>query len=121
VDLILAHIGAVRRAAKDEMGALTAAYLARCSAFHPSRAEAFRGEGDLLAWLDRRKGRTAPVAVLLDSRGRLMTSEAFAAWLGERRDEGSKEIVFAVGHSRRRRIGQQRRDRQRIAFHHRGP
>ena len=37
------------------------------------------------------------VAVLLDSRGRTMSSEAFAGWLGARRDEGSQHIVFAVG------------------------
>ena len=35
--------------------------------------------------------------MLLDSRGRQMSSEAFAAWLGARRDEGSQHIVFAVG------------------------
>jgi 23S rRNA (pseudouridine1915-N3)-methyltransferase len=37
------------------------------------------------------------VAVLLDSRGRQMTSEAFADWLGARRDEGAQHIVFAIG------------------------
>jgi 23S rRNA (pseudouridine1915-N3)-methyltransferase len=35
--------------------------------------------------------------VLLDSRGRQMTSEAFAAWLGARRDQGTQHIVFAIG------------------------
>jgi 23S rRNA (pseudouridine1915-N3)-methyltransferase len=34
---------------------------------------------------------------MLDSRGRTMTSEAFAAWLGARRDEGAQHIVFAIG------------------------
>ena len=37
------------------------------------------------------------MAVLLDSRGRQMTSETFAAWLGARRDEGAQHIVFAIG------------------------
>jgi len=37
------------------------------------------------------------VAVLLDSRGRQMSSEAFAAWLGTKRDEGMQQVVFAVG------------------------
>jgi len=37
------------------------------------------------------------LAVLLDSRGRSMTSEAFAAWLGARRDEGVQHVVFAIG------------------------
>lgn len=48
-------------------------------------------------WLDRQQGRTTALAVMLDSRGRSMTSEAFAAWLGARRDDGAQHIVFAVG------------------------
>ena len=35
--------------------------------------------------------------LLLDSRGKTMTSEAFAAWLGGRRDDGAQHMVFAVG------------------------
>jgi 23S rRNA (pseudouridine1915-N3)-methyltransferase len=35
--------------------------------------------------------------VLFDSCGRQMTSEAFAAWLGTRRDEGTQHILFAIG------------------------
>ena len=26
-----------------------------------------------------------------------MTSEAFASWIGERRDQGARQIVFAIG------------------------
>jgi 23S rRNA (pseudouridine1915-N3)-methyltransferase len=51
----------------------------------------------LLEWLGRQQSRTPAVAVLLDSRGRQMTSEAFADWLGARRDEGAQHIVFAIG------------------------
>jgi 23S rRNA (pseudouridine1915-N3)-methyltransferase len=96
MNLTLAHIGA-RPAAKDEFEALTAAYLGRCSAFAHCKAEAFRTETALLDWLQRHEGRTPVVAVLLDSRGRQMSSEVFAAWLGARRDEGTQHIVFAVG------------------------
>lgn len=73
------------------------AYLARCAAFAHCRTEAFRTEAALLEWLRRQQGRTPAVAVLLDSRGHQMTSEAFAAWLGARRDEGAQHLVFAVG------------------------
>jgi 23S rRNA (pseudouridine1915-N3)-methyltransferase len=48
-------------------------------------------------WIARLQGRTAAVFVLLDSRARQMTSEAFAAWLGARRDQGAQHIVFAIG------------------------
>jgi 23S rRNA (pseudouridine1915-N3)-methyltransferase len=96
MNLTLAHIGA-RPGAKDEFDALTVAYLARCSAFVHCKAEAFRTEQAFLDWLQRLEGRTPAVAVLLDSRGRQMSSESFAAWLGERRDQGAQQIVFAVG------------------------
>jgi len=96
MNLILAHVGA-RPGSKDEFEALTSAYLTRCLPFAHCKAEAFRTEEALLDWLKRLEGRTPVVAVLLDSRGKQMTSEGFAAWLGARRDEGTQQIVFAVG------------------------
>lgn len=96
MNLTLAHIGA-RPAAKDEFDALTALYLRRCSKYARCNAESFRTEKALLDWLDKQQGRTPVVAVLLDSRGRQMTSEDFAAWLGARRDQGMQQIIFAVG------------------------
>jgi 23S rRNA (pseudouridine1915-N3)-methyltransferase len=96
MNLTLAHIGA-RPGSKDEVDALTAVYLGRCAAFAHCRAEAFRTEEALLDWLKRLEGRTPALAVLMDGRGRQMSSEAFAAWLGARRDEGAQQIVFAIG------------------------
>ena len=96
MNLTLAHVGA-RPGSKDAFDSLTAVYLERCSAFARAKAEAFRTEEALMEWLGRLEGRTPAVAVLLDSRGRQMTSEAFASWLGGRRDQGAQHIVFAVG------------------------
>jgi 23S rRNA (pseudouridine1915-N3)-methyltransferase len=96
MNLTLAHIGA-RPGAKDEFEALTALYLGRCSAFAHCQPQTFRTETALLDWLNKQQGRTPAIAVLLDSRGRQMTSEIFAAWLGARRDEGAQHVVFAVG------------------------
>ena len=62
-------------------------------------AEGFKSEDVLLEWLARQPGRAPACAVLLDSRGRPMSSEAFAAWLGTRRDQGAQHIVFAIGPS----------------------
>jgi 23S rRNA (pseudouridine1915-N3)-methyltransferase len=81
VNLTLAHIGA-RPGSKDEFNALTEKYFGRCSAFAHCKTEAFRTEEAMLDWLERQQRRTPAVAVLLDSRGRQMTSEGFAAWLG---------------------------------------
>ena len=104
MNLTLAYIGARSGARskspakpKGEFDDLTQLYLARCSPFARCQSEAFRDEEDLLAWLSRQQGRTPAIVVLLDSRGRQMTSEVFAAWLGARRDEGAQHIVFAIG------------------------
>jgi 23S rRNA (pseudouridine1915-N3)-methyltransferase len=96
MQLTLAHIGN-RPGSRDGFDGLTAVYLARCSIFAPCSAEVFKTEPAFLQWLDRQQGRTPAVPVLLDSRGKQMTSEAFAAWLGARRDEGAQHIVFAIG------------------------
>jgi len=96
MNLTLAHIAA-RPAAKDDFEPLTALYLKRCSPFARCKSESFRTETALLDWLDKQQGRTPVIAVLLDSHGRQMTSEVFAAWLGKRRDQGTQHIVFAVG------------------------
>ncbi len=92
----LAHIGS-RSAGGDQFAALTQLYVQRTAAFVSCEALAFKTEADLLKWLARKPGRAAPLTVLLDSRGRQMTSEAFASWIAARRDEGTRDIVFAIG------------------------
>ncbi len=104
MQVTLAHIGA-RFSASDPSQSLTVLYLERCSNMlrTPNQAsqgqafkdQAFKTEDAFFTWLDGQKGR--PPAVLLDSRGRSMTSEAFAAWIGARRDESVQHIVFAIG------------------------
>lgn len=96
MQLTLAHIGA-RPGSKDGFDSQIDTYLERCSGFARCRTEAFRTEEALLDWLNRQHGRTPVVPVFLDSRGRQMTSEAFAAWLGARRNEGAQHILFAIG------------------------
>jgi 23S rRNA (pseudouridine1915-N3)-methyltransferase len=94
MQLTLAHIGS---AAKDGYEALIQGYLERSSGFAQCDARGFRAETALLEWLGRQRGRTAAVTVMLDGRGRQMTSEALAGWVGARRDEGAQHLVFAIG------------------------
>jgi 23S rRNA (pseudouridine1915-N3)-methyltransferase len=96
MQLTLAHIGP-KFSAKDSYEELTALYLNRSAQFAHCRTEAFRSEEALLQWLDRQQGRTPPLLALLDSRGRAMTSDDFASWLGRQRDTGMQHIVFAIG------------------------
>ena len=92
----LTHIGA-RSNSGDEFHSLTGLYLERTSAFVPCDSASFRSEKDFLEWLIRKPGRGSVVPVLLDSRGRQMSSEAFATWIGARRDQGTRHIAFAIG------------------------
>lgn len=94
--LTLAHIGA-RSSAGDEFDRLTTRYLQRSAAYFACEPASFRSEDAFLESLERRQGRTPALTVLLDSRGRQMTSEAFASWIGARRDEGTQHVVFAIG------------------------
>lgn len=94
--ITLAHVGG-RTGSKDGFEQAVKEYLDRCSGFARCETAEFRSEAALLQALARQRGRSPAVVVLLDGQGRQMTSEAFAAWLGARRDEGAQEIVFAIG------------------------
>lgn len=96
MQLTLAHIGGAARA-KDPFDALTKIYMDRCSMYVSCSTNTFRTEQAFLDWLGRKAGRSPAIVVLLDSRGRGMTSEAFAAWVGARRDQGAQRLVFAIG------------------------
>ena len=96
MNVTLAHIG-TRFTANDPFQTLTAQYLERCSILLRCQNETFKTEDAFFTWLERQHARTPAVSVLLDSRGRTMTSEFFAAWLGAHRQDGVQHIVFAIG------------------------
>lgn len=77
-------------------------YLERIGALLPGAksgvdAPLYRSEDAFTEALERERARTAPLVVLLDERGKQLSSEAFAAWLGRERDAGRQLIVFAIG------------------------
>ena len=94
--LTLAHIGN-RLAASDPFEKLTQMWLERMGSFAETESAAYRSAGAMFEALARAKKGGAQVLVLLDSRGKQMSSEEFAAWLGARRDAGVAHIVFAIG------------------------
>lgn len=96
MDITLAHIGS-RQNAKDAYQGLVQLYFDRCSSFAKCGIEAFKSEEAFFDSVGKRQGRTQPATVLLDSRGRSMSSEVFASWVGARRDEGVQHVVFAIG------------------------
>jgi 23S rRNA (pseudouridine1915-N3)-methyltransferase len=96
MNVTVAHIGA-RFTAKDPFQSLTEIYLQRCSTYVRCQDQAFKSEDVFFSWLEKQSGRIPAIPVLLDSRGRSMTSESFASWLGAHRQDGVQHIVFAIG------------------------
>jgi 23S rRNA (pseudouridine1915-N3)-methyltransferase len=82
---ILAAISPSRsRSKSDAAGTLAADYLVRAARYTACEAQTYDSEVALMAWMDRQAARTAPVLVLLDSRGK-------------QRDNGTQTLVFAIG------------------------
>ncbi len=93
---ILAHIGS-RLPAGDPLEALTQTWLRRIGSFAQAETAVFATEAAFWDSLAKKQRRTAPFLVALDSRGREMSSEDFAAWAGALRDRSTQEILFVVG------------------------
>jgi 23S rRNA (pseudouridine1915-N3)-methyltransferase len=85
------------RGSKDAFDSLVGLYLSRTATYASIDALAFRSEEALFQHLAKLRGRTSPILVLLDSRGKSMSSEELARWLGGQRDAGAQQVVFAVG------------------------
>ena len=92
--LQIAWIGKTKEAA---IRALTAEYLERISRYVAAESHELAGEAALLELTEARSGRTAPVLILLDGRGRQFTSEEFAELLRDQQDRGTQNLFFAVG------------------------
>lgn len=97
MDIHILTVG--RRATRKQPAAeqIIADYCDRIDHYSGIHTEAFLTEAKLLAAVERQRGRSQPVLVLLDSRGRSMSTEEFAGWLRDTRDRGAQQILFAVG------------------------
>ena len=96
--ILLVAISASRsRALSDTAHALAEDYLARAARYLPCQAQTYPSEEALLDWINRQSARTVPVLILLDSRGKQLSSEAFANHLGWLRDSGTQTLIFAIG------------------------
>lgn len=93
----IAWIGKTKEAA---IQALTDEYLKRISRYAPVEGVSLRDEADLLAkFSGSAKGASATKStlVLMDSRGKELSSEQFAKFLGDYQDRNPLPLVFAVG------------------------
>ena len=72
-------------------------YLERLSPYIPVETAIYSSETEFFTAVARQQKRTAPLLVLLDSRGKASSSEEFAAWLGMQRDSDVQSLIFAIG------------------------
>lgn len=81
----------------DPANVLLDDYVQRAARYQPCDLQVFPSEDALLASLERKPERPAAYGILCDSRGQQLTSEEFAARLGQLRDGGTQRVVLAIG------------------------
>jgi 23S rRNA (pseudouridine1915-N3)-methyltransferase len=85
---------------KDKSSAtasLTADYLKRLARYIPVETAELPNEASLFKQLDKSSGRIAPFLVLLDSRGKQLSSEELAKFIDDHQTRGTQQLLFAVG------------------------
>jgi 23S rRNA (pseudouridine1915-N3)-methyltransferase len=85
------------RTKADAFEQLIADYTTRAARYLPTESQMFDVEADFLAWTGSQPGRVTPFLVLLDSRGKQLSSEEFATTLGTHRDHGTQRLILAIG------------------------
>ncbi len=91
--LRVAWIGKTREAAIRSLGD---EYLKRLQRYIATEGQEFVSEATLLKSADK-PGRTRPVLILLDSRGKQLSSEELAEVLRSHQECGTQELIFAIG------------------------
>jgi 23S rRNA (pseudouridine1915-N3)-methyltransferase len=95
--LRVAWIAPKSRSKEPAYDALTREYIARIAKYQAVEASDLPTEASLLNLLERSSGRTAPLLVLLDSRGKQMSSEELAAYIESQQSADVQQLLFAIG------------------------
>jgi 23S rRNA (pseudouridine1915-N3)-methyltransferase len=91
VKIRLLMLGKTRR---PEMRAVIDDYVKRISHQSPIEVTEVRDAEAAIKKLDADR---AAVVILLDAAGKIFDSQAFAKWLAEQRDRGTRELIFLCG------------------------
>lgn len=92
--LKIAWIGKTKAAA---IQALTDEYLKRLKHYAEVEGDSLRDESSLLKLCTPGARPVRHTLVLLDGRGKQLSSEEFAKWLGDYQDRSSSPLLFAIG------------------------
>ena len=88
--LTIAWVGKTK---DPSIAALTAEYVKRTSRYVPTEALETKSEEALL----ERAGKERATLVLLDTRGKQLSSEELAQFVGRHQDRGTQRLMLAVG------------------------
>ena len=92
--LKVAWIGKTKEAPIRE---LTAEYVKRIGHYCPIETLELAGEAALLKQVEKASGRVAPQLVLLDPRGRALSSEQLADLVRSHQERGTQALLLAIG------------------------
>jgi len=92
VKLRVAWIGKTKEPAYQ---ALTNEYLKRIARYNTIEAQELANEAAFLKWLE--KSVPKPLLVLLDSRGKQLSSAELAEFIRDHQDRGTAQMMFAIG------------------------
>lgn len=85
------------RSKGDAPERLVADYVERAARYISTETQLFESEDEFVAWTESQPGRVKPFVILLDSRGKQLSSEEVATTLGNHRDQGTRRLVLAIG------------------------
>lgn len=89
------HVAWVGKTKEHAIQALSAEYLKRIGRYLPVQSHELRTESALVDLVTVE--RTRPFVVLLDSRGKQLSSEEFATFIRDHQERGTQSLLFAVG------------------------
>ena len=95
--ITLATILPRRSVGTSPASTLCATYIERTSRYATIDEQRYLTESALFTAVDKLSGRTQPYLILLDSRGKQLSSEALAAEVGRLRDSGTQHLILAIG------------------------
>jgi 23S rRNA (pseudouridine1915-N3)-methyltransferase len=95
--ILLAAISPRKGGLTGPAAELLADYIGRCLRYAPTSHQIFPTEAKLLAAVTSSTGRTQPILILTDSRGKQLSSEDLASTLSVFQDNGAQQITLAIG------------------------
>ncbi len=94
---ILLALISPRRTTPGPTAELAKLYLHRASRYSSIATRTFSSEDAILTFVKEATARTRPALLLADSRGQQLSSEEFAGLLGSFQDNGTQQLILAIG------------------------